>query len=102
MAEYEIIKFEIAKLELAPGDILVVKMSDLASFEMNRLGTVLSEIVPNGVRVLIVDDKTELSVLTRKTENEIVHLPTCAIYHAKGMTVIKPECDCGEEQRMKQ
>lgn len=52
-------EYRIAKLELAPGDILVVKCSKLPNHE------VLSTVVPNGVRILYVPPDVELSVLTR-------------------------------------
>lgn len=60
MSALEDWEFRIAKLELASGDVLVVKTaSDPGAHE------VLSRLVPPGVKVLYIPPDMELSVLTR-------------------------------------
>ena len=53
------IEFQIARLELECGDVLVVKAPHPPSFDVMR------HIVPPGVRVLYIPPDVELSVLTK-------------------------------------
>lgn len=56
----------ISKLELAPGDVLVVHVKAILTREMAmRAREQFREFVPDGVKVLIIDGGTELSKLTR-------------------------------------
>jgi hypothetical protein len=58
------LEFRIARLDLRKGDILVAKFSAPVSAEMaTRVGDNFKKIAP-GLRLLILDGKTELSVLT--------------------------------------
>jgi hypothetical protein len=59
MTDVEGWEFRIAKLELAPGDVLVVKGPTPPEWRA------MSAIVPPGVRLLIIPPEVELSVLTR-------------------------------------
>jgi hypothetical protein len=57
--------FSIAKLSLAPGDILVVKVHQrIAQETFNRISDYFSQQAP-GHRVLILDRDLDLSVLTK-------------------------------------
>jgi len=52
-------EFKIAKLELEPGDILVVKTDNEPWYD------IIHHLVPAGVRVLYIPNDMELSILTR-------------------------------------
>lgn len=61
---------EIGKLQLAPGDVLVVKTDRATSTEATaRIRKHLAGLLPQGVTTLIIDRGVNLSVLT-KTEIE--------------------------------
>ena len=57
----ELNEFSVAKLELAPGDVLVVK----GPLPSGTQTSTLSRIVPRGVRILYIPENVELSVLTK-------------------------------------
>jgi len=66
-AKDEILKLEIGKLELLPGDILGVKILGLDSEEYRRaLGKCISECLPKDVKAFIYYDDLELGII-RKT-----------------------------------
>jgi hypothetical protein len=57
---------EIAKLSLAPGDVLVAKFDVILSDQSaSRAREVLTRCIPDGQKVLILDRGVDLSVLTR-------------------------------------
>jgi hypothetical protein len=57
---------EIAKLHLAVGDVLVMRSRELLSREQAiRLRDNAQSLVPEGVKVMVIDRQLELSVLTR-------------------------------------
>jgi hypothetical protein len=60
------LEFRIAKLELKPGDILVVKI-DAHLSDTNRavLRAQWEPLIPGGHKMLILDRSIELSVLTQ-------------------------------------
>lgn len=59
----EVVRMEIAKLEMRPGDVLVVRSSQRLSQEaMTRIGDVVRKAVP-GQRVMVVDPGTEFLLL---------------------------------------
>lgn len=58
--------FEIAKLQLKPGDVLVVKTDRPMSNEAtDRTRKHLAGLLPQGVTTMIIDRGVNLSVLTR-------------------------------------
>jgi len=58
--------FEIAKLALAPGDVLVARaLAPLSPAAAERIREYLESCRPEGVRVLILDSAVELSVLAK-------------------------------------
>jgi hypothetical protein len=59
-------EFQIAKLSLAPGDILVVRLARLPQTpeDMDRISKYLRRSIPAANNVLIIDQGCELSVLT--------------------------------------
>lgn len=70
MIEKEVLRIvgdlEIAKLQLAPGDVLVVKIDRMVPSEvLDRLQSHVAVKVPDGVKVLVIDPAITLSVLTR-------------------------------------
>jgi hypothetical protein len=66
-------EFDIAKLKLVPGDVLVVRSARVLSPEqVQRVRDNIRKATPEGVNVLIIDNTFELSVLTR---GEIEKLP---------------------------
>jgi hypothetical protein len=60
--------FEIAKLQLTPGDVLVVKTDrPMSQDATERTRKHLTGILPQGVKTMIIDRGVDLSILT-KTE----------------------------------
>ncbi len=57
--------FDIAKLRLESGDVLVVRMKPVPMDVIERVRESLHPVLPPGTKVLIIDHETELSVLTR-------------------------------------
>lgn len=66
----EITEFQIARLELRPGDVLVVKTPHGVNIPRDRI--TVQSLVPAGVRILFIPPEVDLSVLTRA---EIEALP---------------------------
>lgn len=62
MSALEDWEFRIAKLELACGDVLVVKTANGSGAHGHEI---LSRLVPPGVKVLYIPPDVDLSVLTR-------------------------------------
>lgn len=61
----EDLKFEIARLELKPGDVLAVRpQRPLHSEAAARVRAVVQREVP-GIKVLVIDPGTELSVVSK-------------------------------------
>ncbi len=58
-------EFDIAKLTLAAGDVLVVRTRPVPRETAQRIQDYIRRLVPQDVRVLVIDNETELSVLTR-------------------------------------
>jgi hypothetical protein len=58
-------EFQIAKLQLRAGDVLIVKVANLLSVEAaQRLHSHIDSVVPAGVKVLVVGSDIDLSMLT--------------------------------------
>lgn len=70
--DYETTRLEIAKLELKAGDILVVKIVGPmpSMFELDRLRTVLLEVVPQGAKWMVLRDNIELQVIDTEDYKE--------------------------------
>ena len=61
---------EIAKLALAPGDVLVARVDRPITSEIaHRVSEHIKAAVPEGTKILVLDSAIELSML-RKTEIE--------------------------------
>ncbi len=59
-------KFPIAKLELSPGDLLAVRMEEIASHaRIEEVAKCFKKIVPKGVGVIVVNHNVGLSVIKR-------------------------------------
>lgn len=59
------IEFQIAKLGLAPGDILVVRsLRPVPPESARHMREYISGIAPEGVEVVVIDSSIELSVLS--------------------------------------
>lgn len=59
------LEFRIAKLKVKPGDMLVAKIADRVSDDVwKRLQGMFKGVLPEGVRVLVLDQGLDLAVLT--------------------------------------
>lgn len=57
---------EVAKLKLAPGDILVARADrPITAQQADRLREGMKRVLPDGVKCMVIDPRLELSVLTR-------------------------------------
>lgn len=57
-------EFQIAKLELCPGDTLVVKFGGhLPRDHVEKLRANVAARIPDGVKILVIDERIDLSVL---------------------------------------
>lgn len=70
MADCDVVRIvgeaEVAKLQVASGDVLVVKVDrTIDSFMATRIYGSIKPYVPDGVKVLVIDPAIELSVLKR-------------------------------------
>lgn len=61
---YDVVRLEIAKLELKPGDTLVVRGDFQTSDEFARMVERVRAIIPSGVSVLVTRPGVELSVVS--------------------------------------
>lgn len=60
----ENIKFEIAKLDLRPNDILVVKLGDVISMdEATHLRDEMSAWLPSSNKIIILSDGADISII---------------------------------------
>jgi hypothetical protein len=68
------LQFQIAKLELGPGDILLVKDTnpDTTQKRLFDLSRVMRHLVPSNVRVCIVDKWLEFTVISQGEAEELV------------------------------
>jgi hypothetical protein len=59
------VELAIAKLELRPGDVLVLKMDAVLSFDVvERLKRSLAAVIPEGVKTMVLDQRCiDLSVV---------------------------------------
>lgn len=62
------IEYRIAKMQLAPGDVLVAKfdVGALSRDTSERAVEFFRGYVPEGVKVMVIDKGVELSILTQK------------------------------------
>lgn len=59
-------EFQIAKLRLAPGDVLVVRARGcISSAQARALHGALVPQLPPGTKAIVIDDGIDLSVMTR-------------------------------------
>ena len=59
------IEFQIARLEMRPGDALVARVTRIVPSEaMSRIRAYLERCLP-GTKVLVIDSSLELSVITK-------------------------------------
>jgi len=66
MSELEIKAVEIAKLQLAPGDIVLLKVNEiLAADQVDHLRKMMLPLLPNDVRCLVLSRGMDVSVLTK-------------------------------------
>ena len=68
----EILKLEIGKLELKPGDCLAVKFvgNYLIHDEINQMTQKLKELVPKDVGVIMFCEDVELTIIKSKGEQK--------------------------------
>ena len=79
MATDATLEFTLAKLELKAGDILVVKAGRfrLSMEQQDRLVHNLRKIIPQNVKILLIDPDQDLTVLHPTPDDELpdLHLP---------------------------
>lgn len=57
---------EIAKLSLAPGDVLVIRLQGRVTDDVQRrVQSILKSKLPEGVNSLVIDSAVDISVLSR-------------------------------------
>lgn len=62
---------EVAKMELTPGDILVIKSrTPLKKEQMDLIEKQCRRILPVGVKIMILDSDLEVSILEDKTDGK--------------------------------
>jgi hypothetical protein len=87
----DVMLFQIAKLELRPGDVLIVRVSDeLMRWEgpariiqsdrpyvplMDRIGQKIGAVLPPSVKVLVIGKHLELTLLTREEQEHARDAP---------------------------
>lgn len=60
----EIERFEIAKLELRPGDLLVAKINMRVTSEViDQIRESIARCVPDGVKFVVLDETIDFSVI---------------------------------------
>lgn len=65
MESIEVLRFEIAKLELRPGDTLAVSTSGvLSERDLERLEKSLGETIPQGVGFVVIPSESKFSILS--------------------------------------
>lgn len=69
-------KFDIAKLELKPGDILVLRINaprlDVTKQRLDNLRAAAIEKLPEGVSALVIGPEVELSKITREEAGPLI------------------------------
>lgn len=54
----------VSRLEVRPGDVIVIKSSDrLSADTVRRISEAARGVVPAGVRLMVIDDRFDLSVM---------------------------------------
>lgn len=65
MTDFHLDDYRIAKLEVKPGDIVVVKIDCIIREELRtRIGEYFKPITEKGVKILVIEKGVDLSVLT--------------------------------------
>jgi hypothetical protein len=74
------VTFEIAKLSLRPGDMLLVKLPGRCPADMvRRAYDAFNGALPAGVRALVIDDSIAVSIITREKASQIPAAETGAV-----------------------
>lgn len=69
-------EYRVGRLRIAPGDALVVKVDQMITMEIaERLRRYAAAVVPDGTKVLIIDQGVDLTILARE---EIEQRTACA------------------------
>ncbi len=67
MPEINAMSVEIAKLNVRPGDVLVLRCNEIISSEMAlRLRERFEGHLPEGIKMIVIDKTLSLAVLTRE------------------------------------
>ena len=64
--DISITKFEIAKLSICAGDVLVVRTPNARQALSSGLGAYFQYCVPEGVKIMLIDESIELAILTAR------------------------------------
>lgn len=72
----EAAKFDIAKLELKPGDILVLRINaprlDVTQQRIDNLRKAAIEKLPEGVTAMVIGPEVEISTITREQAGPLI------------------------------
>lgn len=59
-------ELKIGRLTLVPGDVLVIQVhKTMPDWTLSRVHQYFQSLTPNGVKVMVIDQTVELSVLTK-------------------------------------
>ena len=62
--EIEVVRVEVAKLAMSPGQILAVKCKSILSESQNEeIAKVMKSVVPEGVKVFVLDEEFDICVV---------------------------------------
>lgn len=64
-AQLEVMRVEVAKLELRPGDTMLLKLDTkgVSREQVENFQWRISRMVPQGVRVMVIDSAVDVSIL---------------------------------------
>ena len=83
------LEFQVAKLEMQPGDVLVVSMSsrNYTPHRAHHLFMGFKSVLPEGTRLVVVEEGTDLSVITPPPPSGLD--PDAILDKVKGAHVVK-------------
>lgn len=89
------LELRIAKLTFAPGDVLVAKWNGIIQHEVaDQMRAGLKPLLPEGVRLLVIDDRVDLYVLTSADIEARTNPPS---HHATCPARVGGRCNCAKE-----
>jgi hypothetical protein len=69
MSDVEVVRFEVAELDLTPGDTVIIKTDAmLTKDQMEHIRAMVRDALPDDVEILVLSDGLTLEVLRDKRE----------------------------------